>query len=279
VRHLTFTRKAGQTAAVLAVGALTLTFGATAAFADTSAATAQALDLSLAGGSLVTSGSPQTASNPGGTGTVTSGSQPSLAVLGTQATVGAGVLVQTAVANGDGTSAACAGLVGPGGSIQIGSSGACTVVGAAAGGITLHLPGLVTLTATAILEECTASSSGTLTAQAELVDASVNLVGSPAVSIPVNPAAGSSVSAFLLSLGLNTQSTPQAGVIKGTALSLSVLGVVGLDVGTVTCGPNAVTSVSSVFPVKSLPIAGGTAAVLGSAGVLWYRRRRRSFAS
>jgi hypothetical protein len=201
-------------------------------------------------------------------------------VLGTQSTVTAGVLVQTAVARGDGTSAACAGLVGPGGSIQVGSNGDCTVVGAAAGGVTVNLPGLVTLKATAILEECTASSSGALTATAQLVDATLNLLGQTAVSLPVNPTAGQQVSAFLLTLGLNNQSNPVAGQIKGTALSLSVLNTIGLDIGTVTCGPNAVTAPSSVFPVKSLPIAGGTAAILGGAGFLWYRRwQRRSISA
>jgi len=274
VRYLTYSRRAAQAVAVVAITAMALVFGANAAFADTSASSAQAINLSIGGGSIVNSGT-ETASNPGGSPTVTSGGQPALSVLGTQSTVTAGVLAQTAVAFGNGSSAACAGLVGAGGQIQIGTDGNCTVSGGGAGGVTLDLPGLVTLTATAILEECSDSSTGTPTAEAQLVDASVDVLGQSAVSLPVNPAAGQQVPAFLLTLGLNDQSTPQTGEIQATALSLDVLNTIGLNIGTVTCGPDAVTGVSSVFPPKSLPIAGGTALILAGTAVVWYRRRQR----
>ncbi|MGP0029822.1 MAG: hypothetical protein ACLPVF_04875 [Acidimicrobiales bacterium] len=264
-------------AAVAAISGLILGFGTTAAWADTSTATAQALTLTIGGGSVLSSGT-ESASNPGPAGdpAVINGDTPALSVLGTQSTVTAGVLVQTAIANGDGTSSACAGLVGAGGSIQIGTNGNCAVVGAATSGVTLNLPGLVTLTATAILEQCSANSSGTVTASAQLVDAQLNLAGNPAVVLPVNPTAGQTVSAFLLDLGLNDQSTSD-GQITGTALSLSVLDTIDLNIGTVTCGPNAATSATSAFPVKSLPIAGGTLALLAMMGAVpWYIRRRRT---
>jgi hypothetical protein len=271
VRHLTFTRKAGQTAAVLAISAVTLTFGATAAFADTSAATAQAASLTPLGLPVLNTGT-QSASNTGGARVVSTPPGPLL--LPGQSVITAGVFQQTAVANGDGTSSGCAGLVGNGSSIQVGLTNICdlTTTPGETGGITVGGPaGIGVISATAIVETCTASSTGTPVASASLVNASA-LAG--AITIPANPAANTN----LLGLGLvylNTQSVSN-GEITATALSIPLL---GLKIGTVTCGPNAVTSVSSVFPVKSLPIAGGTAVVLGTAGVLWYRRRRRSVAS
>jgi hypothetical protein len=275
VRTLTSFRLAGRAAAVLAMAGALLAFVATDAGADTSTATAQAINLTIGGGSLLSSGT-NSASNPGGAPTVTVGSSPSLSILGVQTVVGAGVLVQTAVATGTGTSAACAGLVGGGGSIQIGPTGACTVIGATPNGVVLNLPGLVTLTANAIIEECTASSTGPPTASAQLVNASLAVLGQPAVSLPINPTAGQSVSAFLLTLGLNVQTTPTAGEITGTALNLNVLNLVNLSIGNVTCGPNAATAATSAFPAKSLPIVGGTLLVMAAVAVPLYVRRRRS---
>jgi hypothetical protein len=276
MRKMIRVRSARGLGAVAAVTALLFAFSTTPAWADTSTSTAQALTLVLGGGSVVNSGT-ESASNPGPAGdpSVVNGDSPALSVLGTQDTVTAGVLVQTAVANGDGSSSACAGLVGTGGSIQIGANGDCAVSGAATDGVTLSLPGLVTLSATAILEECTATSTGTLTASAQLVDASLNLIGNPAVSLPVNPTAGQSVDAFLLSLGLNNQSTTD-GEIMASALSLSVLSTLGLDIGSVTCGPNAVTAPTNVFPAKSLPIVGGTLVVSALVAVPLFVRRRRA---
>jgi hypothetical protein len=275
VRTLTSFRFAGRAVAVLAMAGALLTFAATDAGADTSTATAQAVNLTLGGGSLVTSGT-NSASNPGGLPTVTVGNSPALGILGAQTTVTAGVLVQTAVATGTGTSAACAGLVGGGGSIQIGPTGACTVIGATPNGVTLNLPGLVTLSADAIIEECTASSTAPPTASAQLVNATVDVLGQPAISLPVNPTAGQTVSAFLLTLGLNVQTTPAAGEITGTALSLNVLNLVGLNIGNVTCGPNAATVATSAFPARSLPIVGGTILLMAAVAVPLYVRRRRS---
>lgn len=275
MRTFSPTRMAGRAIAILALSTAGLTIGASTAFADTSNATAQAVNLQLGTASVVNSGT-ETATNPGGQPTVTAGSTPALSILGTQSTITAGLLVQTAVANGDGTSAACAGLVGAGGQIQIGSDGNCTVTNFGSGGVTINLPNLVVLRANAILEQCTASSTGTPTASAQLVDATLNVAGQPAVTLPVNPAPGTTQSAFLLSLGLNVQSHPTAGEIQGTALTLDVLNTIHLAIGTVTCGPNAVTPGTSIFPVKSLPIAGGTALVAGAVLVPMYRRRRRA---
>jgi hypothetical protein len=267
-------RVATRLAAAVTLSGLVVTMAAPAAWADTSQATAQAVSLKLGTSPVVTSGT-QSASNDGTQSTVSSGATPALSVLGTQSTITAGLLAQTAVAFANGSSAACAGLIGAGGQIQIGTDGNCTISGGGAGGVTLNLPNAVTLRATAILEECFASSTGTPTAEAQLVDATLSLAGQPAVVLPVNPAAGTTENASLLSLGLNDQSTPQPGEIKATALSLDVLNTIDLTIGNVTCGPNAITSPTSVLPGSSLPIAAGTLAAFAVGFAAWWRRSRR----
>lgn len=260
--------------AAAAVSTVALSFSATAAWADTSTATANALNLQLGSASVVNSGT-VSASNDGTQPTVTN-SGSTLNLLSAQSTITAGVLAQTAVAFANGSSAACAGLIGAGGSIQIGSDGTCAVSGGGAGGITIVLPNLTTIRATAILEECFASSTGTPTAQSQFIDATVTVLGQPAVTIPVNPAPGTTQSALLLSLGLNDQSTPQPGEIKGTALSINALNTILLDVGTVNCGPNThVVGTTSVMPTKALPVAAGFLGLMALVAVPWYRRRQR----
>jgi hypothetical protein len=89
------------------------------------------------------------------------------------------------------------------------------------------------------------------------------------VKLPVNPKPNTKVLGLI---DLNVQTSTGPGEITATALEIPAI---GLKVGTVTCGPNAITGVSSAFPLKSLPIVAGTAAVLGAIGVVWYRRRQR----
>lgn len=273
MKNLGIRRAAPRVAAVVATFGLALTYGATAAWADTSTATAQAVSLTIANNPVVTSGT-EHASNDGTQSTVSAGATPALSILGTQSTITAGILPQTAVAFANGSSAACAGLIGAGGQIQIGNDGNCTVVGGGQGGITINLPNAVVIRATAILEECFAQSNGTVSADSQLVDAVVYLGGTRVVTLPVNPAAGTSESAALLSLGLNVQDKSTPGEIKATALTVTLLNTINLSIGNVTCGPNAMTSATSVFPAKSWPIAGGTAAVIALGTTLWYRRRR-----
>lgn len=275
MKKLGIRRAAPRVVAVVVTFGLALTYGATAAWADTSAATAQAVSLTIANNQVVTSGT-EKASNDGTQGTVTAGGTPALSLLGTQSVINAGLLPQTAVAYADGSSAACAGLVGAGGTIQIGNDGNCTVIGGGAGGVLINLSNQLVIQATAILEECFAKSDGTVSAQAQLIDAAVYAGGQKLVDIPANPAASTTQSpAALLSLGLNVQDTSTPGEIKATALTVTLLGAINLSIGNVTCGPNALTSPTSVLPVKSWPIAGGTAAVIALGTTLWYRRRRQ----
>jgi hypothetical protein len=263
VPHLKLSRRAGQAAAVATVGLAMLTFGTTAAFADTSNATANAATITLLG---ATTGTETAVNDNSATADVETASPP-ISILGTQSAITAGVLQQTAVAAPNGASSACAGLLGNGAIIQVGVTNICdlTTNAGETGGVTLGGPeGMGVLTATAIVETCTDNATGTPTATATLVHATA-LGG--AVDLPVNPGKNTSILGLIL---LNTQSVKD-GKITATALSVPAI---GLTIGTVTCGPDATTSVTSVFPVKSLPIAGGTALVLGAGGVLWYRRRQ-----
>jgi len=272
------------------IAAVAIGMSAPAAFADTSTASANAATVSLGGATLLTTGT-CTSTNAGPPAVAaTCGQTPSLSLLGTQAAITAGVLSQQTVANPDGTSAACAGLVGTGGIVQIGAGGVCTVVGAAPGGVTVDLGALAVLHADAILAECTASSTGALVASVQLVNATVSLLAGGTTPLISSPPANDAIVNLgpLATATLNDQPVPQAtGTVTTTALDLSVLGVLGgtplihLTVGTVTCGPNAVTPVTDAFPVKGLPIVAGIALVAGYLGWrFWWlpRQRARSIA-
>ena len=107
-----------------AVGAATLSLVAVApamAAAPISQAGANAVNVSVAGNANGSGNA--TATNDGSTETRSGQETPPLSVLGGQQLLRAGVLAQQATARADGTSAACAGLAGNGGSvINIGAS-------------------------------------------------------------------------------------------------------------------------------------------------------------
>jgi hypothetical protein len=233
------------------------------AAASAQAASLKPLNLAL----LVTP--PESASDTGGTPLVVATNTSALSVLGTEPYVTAGALQATATADDAADSSACAGAVGNGASIQVGLTNLCSVVtGGETGGVTLNLGDGNILTATAIVETCSDIGGGTPTATAYFVDATIG-----STPIPVNPGVNSSLAGGLLAglIDTNTQSLSD-GVLTASALYIPLL---GLHIGTVTCGPNAITGVSSAVPVKSLPIAGGTAALLGGGTFFWYRRRSK----
>lgn len=195
------------TALALMSAVLVLTSGVAAA--DTSQATAQAVRLNVLGESIVNSGTVR-ASNDGVNGEMIDGNNtPGLELLGDQELLAAGALAQDARADDDGTSAACAGAVGPGGVIAIGDDRDCTETIGTTDGVVLDLSdldlgdnlldlgnildgldlidlgldGLLgggddlldlgTLVADAVYAECTADSDGTTTGDATLVNASL----------------------------------------------------------------------------------------------------------
>lgn len=248
------------------------------ASADTSRASAIAASLVLAGGGVASSGQ-VAADHDGQTGTSTGDSAPALGVLGSQTLITSGALVQKAVARPDGTSAACAALVGAGGGITIGADGACTVV-KGTGGVRIRLLGvggvsLGEITADALSSQCTATSAGVTTASAALANAKATVV--LPIALAANPVGGVSVPlGGVATLLLGGQTAPQgSGSVRVSALYVSLLdSVARIDIASATCGVNVAT-----LPVPAVPLSGWTAAaagVLAVWGVLaarWVRRR------
>jgi hypothetical protein len=255
--------------AVVALAAVGVLMAAAPAFADTSQASATAVQLSglLSGSTGVTS-----ATNDGTQPTVTNSATPLLSLLGTQSLVSAGALTQVAQATNTGTSTACAGATGAGGLISVGQPGQCNVT---AGTGAVSVAGV--LTANAIVASCSATSSGTRTGSATLAGVTALAGG---ITIPVNPAANTVITVPLLAtITLNGQTLNPDGSITVTALKVDLVNVIpgqpslqSLTIGHVTCGPNAKTSPIPTFPLKGLPVAGGVVALAG--GAVYYRRRR-----
>lgn len=113
------------------IGAATVSTLAVApafAAATVSQASAQSLEVSIAGNAAVSQ--KLTATNDGSSKRVDESTVPNLAtVLGNNNAVAAGVAPQTAVANSDGTSYACAGIAGTGGGIATIGNSACNIQG------------------------------------------------------------------------------------------------------------------------------------------------------
>ena len=219
------------------------------------------------------------ASSDGASQTKTGNIAPALSVLGSQTLLSAGALFQDAQANNNGTSAACAGVIGPNGTIQLGPNQNCLVSGAPSG-VVVNL-GLAVLRADVITAERTAASNGTTTGRATLANARLtDPTGAiTLLSLPADPAPNTAVTVpGIAELTLNKQSSGTPGQLSVTALELTLLG--GLNggaqvrLGTVSCGPNAQTAPIPLVSSAGLPVAGGT--MLAGGAVLWLIRRRRS---
>lgn len=277
-------RHAVRTAALGAVlAASALLFAPTALAATTSQSTAQALDATLLNGSLLTTAQ-SAAANDGTQPTQTQTFTSPLAALAGQSAVNVGAVSQTSVALATGTSAACAGVVGPGGALTVGADGTCTATGATGPALISlgNLLGLgdVFLSTSAVYSQCTAGPSGTgpYTATSTLVDPRIvvrlGAVQLANVAIPLNGPANLNVLGTAVSVAVNQTSTvgPQS---SATALNLSLLngGLLDVTLGAVTCGENVVTADIPMVPLKGLGVAGLTALVLGG-GYLGLRRRQ-----
>lgn len=301
-------RSVRRLAAALGVTALYVTAVASPALADTSQSSAQAAKITLANLNVVDTGT-ATASNAGPPqARVDNGTSSPLSVLGSQTLVVAGVLPQRAVADPDGTSAACAGAVGPNGTIQIGQSDDC-VVTTSPGGVkllgavpVLGVGGPALVSADAIYATCKASSTGAPTGTSTLVNATLGGLLTPAsgggllggllggvlggvlsggTPISANPAPNTTLNVLGIVITINKQSL-SAGKLTVTALDVDLsplnLALGHVSLGTVTCGPNAVTEAVPAIPVKGLPIAAGIV-VMFLAGTAFVIHRRRATAA
>lgn len=272
-------RVAGGSYLAFAATAVLVLFAAGPAWADTSQATAQAATVQLLGQPVLSSGQ-VAASSDGTSQTKTGNTAPPASILGGQTILTSGALFQDAVANG-GSSAACAGVVGPNGAVQIGPAGGCLVSGSPSG-VVLNL-GLAVLRADVITAECTARSDGSTTGVATLANARItDPTGAiTLLTLPINPAPNTGLNLpGIVDLTLNRQSSAGPGQISVTALDLTLLsGVNGgaqVRLGIVTCGPNAQTAPIPLLPAAGLPVAAATLFLGGAAATLWFVRRRRA---
>lgn len=273
-----------RAAAAVAGGVALVLVAASPAMADTSQSSASALQISLVGGGIASSGT-AAATNDGTTESISGNTSPPLSVLGSQSVITAGVLGQDVRAYNDGTSAACAGVVGASGAIAIGSGGACTVTPSGTVSLVLGVNVLATiaLEAAAIYSSCTATSSPSATGSTVLVNARITStvlgVTTTLLSLPVNPAPNTVIGVpGVVSLTLNGQSSSGVGQLSVTALDLSALSgtLASVTIGSTSCGPNAVAPPIPVIPLAGMPIALGlgTLATGIGGGVMLLRRRR-----
>lgn len=253
---------------------------ATAAYADTSTASASAVNLSLLG---VPIPPPATASNDGTQPTQTAGFPiGGISLLPSNPIVSAGALGQLAVANPDGSSAACAGLVSPSSALAIAPNGTCDA-GNNTTGITLNL-GVVQLKAGALSAQCTADSAGNVQGSAQLASAKIVTPGVPPfipeitlLNLPLNPPPNFGIVSGVLNLVLNKQVINADGSITVTALEITGIGT-GIEIGKVTCGPNLVVVDGPLvpgLPVEGTAVAAGVLAIAaGAAGTRRLRNRQ-----
>lgn len=258
---------------------LTIALTATVAAADTSSASASAVHLDLLGAPIP---APATASNDGTQPTQTAGfPNGGIALLPSNSIVQAGALGQLAVANADGSSAACAGLINPSAALAIAPNGTCDA-GSFTTGIVLNLLGLGSIRAGAITAECTADSQGNVSGDANLANAAIYgptlpIIGATKLlDLDLHPAPNTGITLPALpdtEIVLNKQVVNPDGSLTVTALTVNVLGT-GFTIGEVTCGPNALTGEVPQLPIGGTPLAVGLAA--STVAILGVNRLRRT---
>lgn len=295
---MSFIRGTSRLATGLGIAGATVLLLAGPAAADTSQARATAARITLLNSSILDTGV-RTASNDGTTETNAGPGGAGSVLLGGQTLLTAGALVQDADAATNGTSAACAGAVGSGGSIQVGAGLPCTANLGTPDGVTLNLGGallpniipglplvnnLVTLGADAIYAECTATTAGE-TGTSTLVGANLFLTvlglvptGTP---LAANPGPNTTVNLLnLLTVTTNEQIINPDGSLTVNALHVVLLpaltgsSAADIVIGSVTCGPNAVTAPVSLVSGPALPVALTATAAAGA--VVLFRRRRQT---
>jgi hypothetical protein len=196
--------------------------------------------------------------------------------------VNTAVYNQTAVANDDGTSAACAGIVGTGGALSIGDDGTCTA-DTTEGPALINLPSFSVagtgfqfrLEASALYSYCTAglsdgdsgfSAGSTLTDVTLIANASVLGIPGPDVRIPISADGSFSIpEPFASVISLDVNKVDATGPeTSATALHIGLgpnSSIASIDIGKTYCGINATTA-----EVPGIPLAPGALAVAGGGG-------------
>jgi hypothetical protein len=280
-----FTPKFSRIATVAAGGVALALFMSSPAMADTSLSSATALQLVLASSAVVNTGQ-ATANNDGTTETDGGDSSPTIAALGTQNVIAAGVLGQDARAFNDGSAAACAGVVGSGGAITVGDTGTCTVNNGST--VTLQLGSLdiagitnaISLTFDAIYANCNATSTPSATGTATIANAKVvaTVLGVPTtlLTLDATPSVNEGINIpGILTGTIDAQSSPSDGEVHVNAVQIAALSgtLASVTIGSVDCGPDAVADAVPSIPLKGLPIALGLGGLIAG-GVLLVRRMR-----
>ncbi|MFK5635905.1 MULTISPECIES: hypothetical protein [unclassified Ornithinimicrobium] len=270
-------------------------------------ASATALYLSVLDPALVVDTGTEVAENDGSEESVSASEQPLVALLAGQDVLSAGVLGEVAVANNDGTSAACAGVAGEGGAVEIGDPAGCVTPGNSPVVLNLvDVAGLVSarIEADAISATCAGLADGTTSGGVELVNARL-IVEQPlllpdlVVALDTDVAPNTNlldvldptVAALLSPLVeviLNEQvpldpaeeGDGYYGGLSVTAISVDALGdaLADVELANVTCGPSADLAIVPVVPLAGVPVALGTLAVVGAGTALIARHRRGSVA-
>lgn len=267
---------------VSAAAALTVLTAGTAQAATVSQAEASAIQIAALTVPLIPDSA---AANDGSTPKVTSSLDGLIPLFPGVTLTNTGLYDQTAVARDNGTSAACAGIVGNGGTLSVGDDGKC--VASTSGPALINLPSFAVagtgfrfrLEASSLYSYCTAGpsdgttgfSAGSTLANVTLIAQTVILgIPGPEVKIPVNANGSFSIPApfsSVISLDVNKVDTtgPQT---SATALHIGMgpnSSIASIDIGKTVCGDNARTADVPGLPLTpaGLATATATAAVLG----------------
>jgi hypothetical protein len=244
----------GLSAALIGLG---FAAPAVAAGPSVATATAQAVNINLLSSAIdiAISNPATTATNDGSEPEDLKTGTPLISLLPNQGLLAAGALAETADAQADGTSYACAGVVSPGGGIQVGDGGnSCSVTGNGTGGVTLDLskiPGVSgllssiatvtvsfdSLTARAVAPGVPAGQTVQASGDAQIVGATVHvevlplpIVGGITLDLPL--ALDGSVDENLLTAIVDSLTANGSPLLSGLIDTLSdgVAGVVSITV-------------------------------------------------
>jgi len=226
---------------------------ASATTAPVSQAAAQAVNINLLGLKLNVSTPATSVKNNGSETTVTKTATPSISLLTstTEKFLSAGALSQTATAEPDGTSYACAGIVQPTAVVRVGAhQTSCSSTGTGTGGVTLNLlniPGVGTITGllgtdlavhlNAVTAFATEADNGTASGSADLTGGTVTLT---LLTVPYT-------------VPLTIPSTPNATLLTAVVKALNANPLLGTVASLVTTALSPVLKLTTNYQPDTSP--------------------------